>query len=182
MRGCRRSRRSGAGDGGRGWSRSFRCSRAGRRAPLALMTAFYRTLAHAQRAVQLRGDRRLMAQDPARLRDRLQARADHVGLVSDPAPRQRGPGQRADPRGRRGRDRHRGRSSPSRRHDPVRHRLHGHRVPRADGGRGPRRPPPGARSGPTAPRPTWASPSPASPTCSCSTGPTRTTARARRSS
>ena len=146
------------------------------------MTAVYRTLANVFRTVQLRGDRRLIDGDAAGLRDRLQARADHIGLVSDPAPRQRRPRHRADPRGRRGRDRHRGRPPPSRRtrscSAPASPRPSSSRRWRSRDGTAAG----WWRSGRTAPRPTSASRFPASPTCSCSTGPTPTTAPARRSS
>ena len=115
-------------------------------------------------------------------RGRLQAGDAHRRVVSDADQAQRRPGHRAD------RGDHAGRRSatadgdraPGRR-ARARHRLPVARLRRADGDRRARRPRRWRRSGRACRAPTWASAFPTSPTCSCSTGRTRTAAPARSS-
>ena len=119
----------------------------------------------------------------ARLHDRLQAHPDLERLVPDAPAAARRAGHRPDrPHRARARVVAAGERAPGR-HDHLRHRLPSDRVParRCDDHR-PRRARPARRSGATAPRRTWASPSPASRTSSCSTGRTPTSATTRSSS
>ena len=94
---------------------------------------------------------------------------------------QRRAGRRADRRGHAERHPRRDRGRAPGRRDRPRHRLRQPRLRRADGDRRQRAAAPWRRPGPRWRAPTSASACPASPTCSCSTGRTRTAAAARSS-
>ncbi len=128
-------------------------------------------------AIEVVHDPVVRVQAPAAASVGMQATVALQRVLSRIQPTQPRTGHRIDRPHHRAVDRDRRWCRAPRGHDHSGHRLRRHQVRLGDRRGRPGRAPRSRRSGRTEPRPIWASPRPVSPICSCSTGPTPTTAR-----